>query len=84
MANANGTQLYVAADTLDHLTVGRPPPAPRLPSNAFSFGKLKLNKRRGTAALLVRVPGPAASCSPEQASRRSSRQGVPPPSSHSN
>ncbi len=60
VANANGTQLYVAADTLDHLTVGRPPPAPRLPSNAFSFGKLKLNKRRGTAALLVRVPGPGS------------------------
>jgi len=63
VASANGTQLYVAAggaDALDHLTVGRPPPAPRLPSNTFSFGKLKLNKRRGTATLVVRVPGPGS------------------------
>jgi streptogramin lyase len=28
------------------------------PSNAFSFGKLKRNKRRGTATLPVKVPGP--------------------------
>ena len=57
--SANGTQLYLAAtgaNALDHLTVGPPPPAPRLPSNAFSFGKLELNKRRGTATLAVRVP----------------------------
>ena len=63
VASADGTQLYVAAggaDALDHLTVGRPPPAPRLPSNTFSFGKLKLNKRRGTATLVVRVPGPGS------------------------
>jgi len=29
-----------------------------LPSNAFSFGKLKRNKRKGTAILTVIVPGP--------------------------
>jgi hypothetical protein len=28
------------------------------PSNAFSFGKLKRNRRRGTARLIVVVPGP--------------------------
>jgi hypothetical protein len=28
------------------------------PSNAFSFGKLKRNKRKGTATLAVNVPGP--------------------------
>ena len=28
------------------------------PSNSFSFGKLKRNKRRGTATLTVEVPGP--------------------------
>ena len=27
------------------------------PSNHFSFGKLKLNKKKGTARLLVKVPG---------------------------
>jgi virginiamycin B lyase len=31
-----------------------PPP----PSNEFSFGKLKRNKRRGTATLIVLTPGP--------------------------
>jgi hypothetical protein len=31
---------------------------PPSPSNAFSFGKLKRNKRRGTATLIVLVPGP--------------------------
>jgi uncharacterized delta-60 repeat protein len=32
------------------------PPAP--PSNSFSFGKVALNKRAGTAKLTVKVPGP--------------------------
>jgi hypothetical protein len=36
-----------------------PPPAPAAePSNHFRFGKLKRNKRRGTAILFVHVPGP--------------------------
>jgi hypothetical protein len=29
-----------------------------LPSNKFSFGKLKRNKKKGTAKLTVTVPGP--------------------------
>ncbi len=29
-----------------------------LPSNHFSFGRLRLNKRNGTATLAVKVPGP--------------------------
>ena len=32
--------------------------APTSPSNAFKFGKLKRNKRKGTAKLQVEVPGP--------------------------
>jgi sugar lactone lactonase YvrE len=41
-----------------------PPPCPpptagtTKPSNLFSFGKLKRNKKRGTAKLTVNVPGP--------------------------
>ncbi|MGH2961876.1 MAG: hypothetical protein ACRDL3_06760 [Solirubrobacterales bacterium] len=31
------------------------------PSNEFSFGKLKKNKKKGTAKLIVRVPAPASS-----------------------
>lgn len=38
------------------LCVASVPAAP--PSNAFSFGKAKLNKRKGTARLPVKVPGP--------------------------
>ena len=38
---------------------GTPPPDDGLlPSNDFSFGKLKRNKKRGTAKLPVEVPGP--------------------------
>jgi hypothetical protein len=37
------------------------PLAPRIvPSNSFSFGRLKLNRRRGTATLVVNLPGPGA------------------------
>jgi hypothetical protein len=35
-----------------------PPAPPRPISNQFAFGKLKLNKRSGTAMLTVMVPGP--------------------------
>ena len=35
-----------------------PPAGQPSPSNEFSFGKLKLNKRKGTATLAVDVPGP--------------------------
>jgi CSLREA domain-containing protein len=34
-----------------------PPPPPPPVSNNFTFGKLKLNRRRGIAFLFVRVPG---------------------------
>ena len=36
--------------------VPAPPVGP--PSNEFSFGKLKRNKKKGTAKLVVTVPGP--------------------------
>ncbi len=44
---------------------GTPPPpclqaSVSTPSNEFSFGKLKLNKRKGIATLTVDVPGPGA------------------------
>jgi len=35
-----------------------PPPKPTPPSNAFSFGKLTLNLKHGSATLRVNVPGP--------------------------
>jgi hypothetical protein len=35
-----------------------PPSNPALPSNAFRFGKLKRNKKKGIAFLIVFVPGP--------------------------
>src|SRR5215211_4799878 len=37
---------------------GGVPPEEGGPSNEFSFGKLKKNKRKGTAKLTVNVPGP--------------------------
>jgi hypothetical protein len=39
----------VAVDALS------PPPPPPPPSSAFSFGKLKKNKRKGTAKLTVEI-----------------------------
>jgi hypothetical protein len=38
--------------------LGVPGPADGCPSNAFKFGKLKRNSDRGTAILIVEVPGP--------------------------
>ena len=35
-------------------------PSPTAPSNAFTFGKLKLNKKKGTGLLTVNAPGPGA------------------------
>jgi len=37
-----------------------PPPNGEPPSNEFSFGKARKNKKRGTAKLTVNVPGPGA------------------------
>ena len=37
---------------------GVPGPVNGCPSNTFSFGKVKLNKKKGTATLPVNVPGP--------------------------
>jgi hypothetical protein len=34
------------------------PPASTPPSNTFTFGKLKLNKKKGTALITVNTPGP--------------------------
>jgi hypothetical protein len=34
------------------------PSARAAPSNRFSFGRLKLNRRKGTATLIVNLPGP--------------------------
>jgi DNA-binding beta-propeller fold protein YncE len=56
--------VYVSDTANDRVNVyGEPPPDPPLvlgapPSNAFSFGKLKRNKRKGIAFLFVKVPGP--------------------------
>jgi hypothetical protein len=47
-------QLFLNAG-LDAVSITGPPPA--APSNAFTFGKLKLNKKKGTATLKVNVPG---------------------------
>ncbi len=41
-------------DSAGHAVVEPPPP----PSNEFGFGKLKLNRDRGTAKLAVELPGP--------------------------
>lgn len=37
-----------------------PPPPPEEPSNSFQFGKVTLNKKKGTATLAVKVPGPGS------------------------
>lgn len=46
---------------VDAVSISGPPPpppaAPAPPSNAFTFGKLTLNKKKGTAKLKVTVPG---------------------------
>ena len=52
----NTGQLNAGADAIS-ITSVLPPVAPPL-SNAFTFGKLKLNKKKGTGKLAVTVPGP--------------------------
>lgn len=66
MAEVDNQGFFSAA--VDAVAIGPPPPPqspaqplqpvqPAPPSNAFSFGKLKLNKKNGTATLKVNVPG---------------------------
>ncbi|HYG97057.1 MAG TPA: hypothetical protein VD741_08100 [Solirubrobacterales bacterium] len=68
MAEVDNEGFFNAA--VDAVAIGPPPPLPPsppstplkpaqppAPSNAFSFGKLKLNKKNGTATLKVNVPG---------------------------
>lgn len=67
--------IYVAEGVASHTRIERfgeagalpppcstspPAPPPGAVSNLFRFGKLKLNRRRGTATLAVTVPGPGA------------------------
>jgi len=55
--------LYVAEDESGKARVerfGEPPPVIAKPSNEFKLGKLRLNRKRGTATLAVTVPGPGA------------------------
>lgn len=66
MAEVDNQGFFIAG--VDAVAIGSPPPpqppAPPLqpvqptpPSNVFTFGKLKLNKKNGTATLKVNVPG---------------------------
>ena len=53
----DGKNLYTAAEFGDAVAHFDREPAPP-PSNEFGFGKLKRNKRKGTAKLPVELPGP--------------------------
>jgi hypothetical protein len=53
-ARAQGPSQDIGADEFTFA----PSPTPAPPSSAFSFGKLKRNKRKGIAFLLVNLPGP--------------------------
>lgn len=54
VANQELLTAGIDAVSIDHPRPGQPP----LGSNRFSFGKLKLNRAKGTATLAVTVPGP--------------------------
>jgi hypothetical protein len=57
IADGNGDGILA----IDRGAYELPPPVPMAgagPSNAFKFGKLKRNKRKGTAKLGVEIPGP--------------------------
>ncbi len=59
---ADGRNVYVGAEgaeAVSRLNRELPPPV-ALPSNEFAFGKLKRNKRKGTAKLTVELPGPGS------------------------
>ncbi len=53
-----GTMTINAIDPNNPSVSGASGPIAVTPSNDFSLGKLKLNKRKGTATLTVDVPGP--------------------------
>jgi hypothetical protein len=58
-ATAAHEELFTAG--IDAVAIDSTPPGkkpPPLGSNRFKFGKLKLNRRNGTATLAVEVPGP--------------------------
>jgi len=55
-ADSPGIDALVACETVDFLPEG----GGGEPSNDFSFGKVKRNKRKGTAKMTVIVPGPGA------------------------
>jgi YVTN family beta-propeller protein len=55
-ASCNGSSLASAASTVK--VAARPQGKPALSSNDFHFGKLRRDKRRGTAKLEVVIPGP--------------------------
>jgi DNA-binding beta-propeller fold protein YncE len=64
IVSPDNTSVYITSETdnaVSHFSrepLPAPPPTGAPPSNAFSFGKLKRNKRKGTATLTVNVPGP--------------------------
>jgi DNA-binding beta-propeller fold protein YncE len=53
-SNRAGTVSQTSAPFAVSERAAPPPP----PSNSFSFGKVKVNKKKGTAKLIVKVPGP--------------------------
>jgi hypothetical protein len=66
-ASADGKSVYATSQNADAVVrfdrepeppAVEPPPPAQPPSNQFSFGKLKLNRHKGTAKLNVEVPGP--------------------------
>jgi hypothetical protein len=59
IADAAHEELFTAG--VDAVAIDSARPGERLPplgSNRFKFGKLKLNRKNGTATLAVKVPGP--------------------------
>jgi hypothetical protein len=55
-----GAPAGLTLDEAMYATSGAPPTRPASPSNAFGFGKLKLNKKKGTATQVVDLPSPGA------------------------
>jgi hypothetical protein len=71
IANAAHEELFTAgvdAVTVDSTRPGQKPPPP-LGSNRFSFGKVTLNRKNGSAKLSVKVPGPGKLTAKAEASK---------------